>query len=232
MVAEAQMGAPAGGNSAGGGTSPRAGTNWTRLAALTGVVFAVALAASVVGNNEPSSTASAAKVAHYYLVHKHAVNMRALFGAAAVLFGLGFFSYLRTYLRLVSSHAVTGLYFTGVLVFAVGGVIGAGMQFTLGDSPKSLSPDSLQTLNVLNQNLDWPILSIGLALMYLALGILVVRSRIVPVWLGWLAIVVAIAGGSLFLAFVPLLVTPVWVLVVSIVMAVRNPRLSEELARA
>jgi hypothetical protein len=90
----------------------------------------------------------------------------------------------------------------------------------------------LQTLNVLASDLNWPIISIGLALMYLGLGMIVIRSRIIPVWLGWLAIVVAIAGGSLFLAFVPLLVTPVWVLVVSIVMAVRNPRLSEELARA
>lgn len=222
MESELHMGARAGSDA---GSDTRTGTAWTRLAALAGVVFAAGLAVSAIGN-EPSSTASAAKVAHYYLAHKNAVNTRALFGAAAVLFGLGFFSYLRTYLHRVSSAAMTGLYFTGVLVFAFGGVIGAGMQFTLGDSPKSLSPESLQTLNMIAQDLNWPIVSIGLALMYLALGIIVVRSRIVPVWLGWLAIVVAVAAASLFLAFVPLLVTPVWVLVVSIVMAVRNPRLA------
>lgn len=82
MEAEMQTGAPAGANRVDGGTSAHTGTNGTRLAALTGVVFAVALAANFIGNDEPSSTASAAKVAHYYLVHKNAVNVRALCGAS------------------------------------------------------------------------------------------------------------------------------------------------------
>ena len=68
------------------------------------------------------------------------------------------------------------------------------MQFALGDSPNSLSPASLQMLNALAQDLNW------------------------------LAIAVAVAGGSLFFAFVPLLVTPVWVLVVAIMMALTVDR--------
>jgi len=213
----------------GRGPSRHQSNNWTRVAALTGVVFALALGFNfLVGGNDPSSSASAAKVAHYYLAHRNETNTRGLLGAAAVLFGLGFFSYLRTYFRRISSDALSALFFTGVVVFALGGVIGTGLQLTLGDSPKSLSPDSLQTLNMLAQDLNWPVLSIGLALMYFALGIIVVRSRIVPAWLGWLAILVAVAATSLFFAFVPLLLTPVWALVVSIVMAVRNPQLSPD----
>lgn len=220
---------PAGRDVSGHGSSQHNSSAWTRVAALTGVVFAVALATNLLtGGNEPSSTASAAKVAHYYLVHKNQTSARGLFGAVAVLFGLGFFSYLRTYLRRVSSDALVGLYFTGVLVFALGGVIGTGIDFTLGDSPKSLSPDSLQTLNMLGQDLNWPIFSIGLALMYLAIGIIIVRSGILPAWVGWIAILLAVVAASLFFAFIPLILTPIWVLVVGIMMAVRNPQLSAD----
>src|SRR5437879_13378447 len=76
----------AGGTHAGSSTSPHTESKWMRVVALTGVVFAGALATNLIGNSTPSSTASAAKVAHYYLVHKNAVNARGLFSAIAVLF--------------------------------------------------------------------------------------------------------------------------------------------------
>ena len=228
MEAQMQTGAPsrADGTVTAPAAAKRVGSGWTRAAALTGVVFAVALTSSVLGGgNEPSTTSSAAKVAHYFVVHKDQVNRHALFGAIAVLFGLGFFSYLRTYLRPRGGNALTGLYFTGVLVFALGGAIGNGIQFTLGDAPKSLSPDSMQTLNALSSDLNWPIVAVGLALMYFALASIILRTRILPAWLGWVTLLMAITSASLFFAFIPLLAAPLWVLVVSIVMAVRNPEL-------
>jgi hypothetical protein len=179
-----------------------------------------------VGGNEPSSSASAAKVAHYYLVHKNGVNSKGIATAAAVLFGLGFLVYLRAHIRRIAGDAVTGLYSAGVLVFAMSGGIGAGLNLTMGDSPKSLSPATLQGLNVLNQDLTWPILSIGLALMFLAVGLVVVRTRVAPVWLGWLAFLLAVVAGSLFLSFITLIAMPLVVLVVAIIMAIRNPAVS------
>jgi hypothetical protein len=212
---------------AGGTGSSSTGTVWTRLAALSGVVFAVALALSVIGGGSPPSTsASAAKVAHYYLVHKNTVNRDAIFTAAAVLFGLGFLMYLRAHIRRIAGDAVSGLYTAGVLVFAISGGIGAGFNLSLGDSPKSLSPATLQGLNVLNQDVTWPVVSIGLALSFLAVGLVVVRTRVAPVWLGWLAFLFAVVAGSLFLSFIPLLASPLVVLVVAIIMAIRNPAMT------
>jgi hypothetical protein len=196
-----------------------------RAAALTGVVFALCLIGQfILTINTPSTKSSAAKITSYYLSHKSRIGTAGLLTMLAVAFGLGFFLYLRTHLRRrCGVDWLPSLFFTGGVIFAISGAIGGGLNFALADSPEKVSPSGLQTLNMLSQNLSWVALSAGLALMYAAIAIAIVRTGMAPRWVAWVAGLMAVLGVTFFLSFIPFLLTPIWVLVVSIRMATRNP---------
>lgn len=209
------------------GADTAGGTGWTRAAALTGALFvALVVPGVLLTMGSPSSNASATKVSHYYLTHQHQVGGAGLLVIASVVAGLGFFTYLRIYFRRITGlDWLPSLFLTGAIVFGVSGAIGAGVNLTLSDSPKSFSPDALQALNTLSQNLSWAALCAGLALMYIAMGVVIVRTRILPTWLAWGSWLMALLAVTFFLSFVPFIGVAVWVLVVSVRMAARNPSL-------
>jgi hypothetical protein len=196
-----------------------------RVAALTGVAFAACLIIQfILSVNTPSANSTAAKITSYYLAHKHRIGASGLLTTLAVIFGLGFFLYLRTHLRRLSGvDWLASLVFLGAVIFGVSGAIAGGVQFALSDSTNTLSPDTLQTLNSLMQNLNWSGLSVGLALLYAGLAIAIARLGIAPRWLAWVSWLLAVLAATFFLSFVSFLVTPVWVIVVSIRMAMQNP---------
>jgi hypothetical protein len=195
-----------------------------RASALTGVAFAVCLVIQLVLTiNTPPQNATTAKISAYYLAHKHRLGAAGLLTTLAVIFGIAFL-YLRTHLRrLAGVDWLPSLFFVGALIFGVSGTIAGGVQFALSDSTTKLSPNSLQTLNSLLQNLNWTALSVGLALMYAGLAIAIVRLGIAPRWLAWVSWLLTVLSATFFLSFVALFVTPIWVIVVSIRMAIRNP---------
>ena len=210
-------------------TSLPQGTRATRLAALAGVVFVALLAlAYSLTSGAPSTSASAAKIQHYYLTHHNHQGSGAFLIALSVVFGLFFFGYMRAYFRAFPGlEWLASIYFAGAVVFALCGAASAGLGFAVSDHPKALSAQSLQLLNTLASDLTWPFLSIGLAVMYLAAGFIIYRSRALPVWLAWASLLFGVLAATEFLAFIPFLGTTLWVLYVSIIMATRNPSLSD-----
>jgi hypothetical protein len=174
--------------------------------------------------NTPSTKSTPAKIASYYVSHKGRVGGAGLLTALAVVFGVGFFLYLRMYLRRRSGiEWLPALFFTGVVIFAVSGVVGAGMNLSLADNPNRMSPAGLQVMNTLSSNVGWVASSVGLALMYAALAIAISRTAVAPRWLGWVSWLLAVLAATFFLSFISLIATAIWVLVVSIRMAVLNP---------
>jgi hypothetical protein len=106
--------------------------------------------------------------------------------------------------------------FGGGLVLGVGLPSFAGFNFVLADGADHLTPDAAQALNALNVDFFFPVAA-GLATLLVATGISAVRSRVLPAWLAWIAIVLGIAaitpvGFFAFLAF------GIWVLVVSVLL--------------
>jgi hypothetical protein len=75
------------------------------------------------------------------------------------------------------------------------------------------------------QNLSWAALSSGLCLLYIALGIIMVRTRILPSWLAWVSWLMAALAASFFLSFIAFVAVPIWAIVVSIRLGMRNPSL-------
>jgi hypothetical protein len=204
------------------------GTRWTRIAALTGVVFVVLLVPAVlVTSGSPNSNATAAKVQHYILANKSHYSLGALLSVLAVVFGLFFFGYLRAYFRgLPGLEWLASLFFGGAIVFGVGGALAAGLDATAGDNPASLSAGSLQLLNTLSMDLNSAAVAVGLGVLYLSAGFIIYKSRALPVWLAWVSWLLGLLAATFVLAFIALIATVLWVLYVSILLAIRNPILT------
>lgn len=205
------------------------GTRGTRLAALTGVVFVVFLVPAVlVTGGSPDSNASATKVQIYVVAHKNHYSLGALLSVLAVVFGLFFYGYLRAFFRrLPGQEWLAALFFGGAIVFGVGGALAAGLDALAGDSPASLSADSLQLLNTMSMDLNVGAIAVGLGVLYLSAGFIIYKSRALPVWLAWVSWVLGVLAASFVLTFIALVATVLWVLYVSILLTSRNPTLNQ-----
>jgi MFS family permease len=216
-----------------GATGPKGekmGNKWTRVAALSGVVFVVLVVLGIgIGSGSPGTDAKANTIQHYYVTHTGRLGTSAVLSGISVAFGLFFFGYLRAYFRRWAGNEwLSSIFFGGAIIFGVGGALSAGLAFTLTDSPKSLSPGGLQVLNTLSSDLNWASLTIGMIIVFAALGCIIFRSRLVPMWLAWVSWLMAVLAASWVLSFVPLIGMGVWVLIASIRMAVRNPSIAPE----
>ncbi len=120
--------------------------------------------------------------------------------------------------------AVLGLVFAGASQAGIA-VIGATLAIQL----KTVSAAEAKFFFVLSQGLN-AASAIGLATMLLAVSVLVFRTRVFPVWLGWVGVVNAILflvgsysvattssaiGGFLFAGFV---ISTIWIVVLSVIM--------------
>ena len=56
-------------------------------------------------------------------------------------------------------------------------------------------------------------LSIGVAVLTLATGLIILRSKILPVWIGWLSLVIALVGVAGPLGFFAFLASGIWILI-------------------
>jgi hypothetical protein len=192
---------------------------WPALAPLTGVAFVILIViAFVVGGETPDINDSPQKVLSYYNDH----DSKQMFASAILALGTVFFFFflgvLRTVLRAAEGAVgrLSAVAFGGGLVMGVGILAFAGFTFALADAADHLTPDAAQALNVLNTDFFFP-LAAGLATLLLATGIAGVRTRVLPAWLSWIAIVLGVAavtpaGFFAFLAF------GLWVLVVSVML--------------
>ena len=199
----------------------------SRAAALTGVVFVATIVGSVVvGGGSPNTNASSAHITHYYLTHKGRLTASAVLTGIAVIAGLSFALYLRTHLRRHVPDWMTTLFFTGVVFFAISGTLGAGISIALSDHPQLLTSDGLRLLNNVQQNLNWAPLAVGMALTYIAIGLMIRASSALPNYLAVIAFLLAACGASFVFAFVPFLLTPVFALIASVRLAQRNPDVS------
>ena len=193
-----------------------------RSLGLAGLLFVVLLLVSIfVGfPNPPSANASLTTIVSYYHNHKPNGYASGYVIALAVVVGLFFFWYLRDLLSTVEANrrlATVG--FAGAVVFAVSGGVAAGLNSTLASAVDNVSPTTMQTLNVLQQNAPTYLGGAGSAVFLLATGIAIIRSGVLPRWLGWVGVVLGVLAVAV--PFGPA-EAGLWVLVASIVILVRN----------
>ena len=203
-----------------------------RLAPLTGVLFAVIMVVGflVVGDTPDADASPAEILDHYDDDGKIFVGVMALLLAAVAL--LFFAGVLRRHLASVGLEWLASVVLGGAVVFAAGLGLFISSQVSLIDAADKNQEGALQALNIIDNDNFGPAV-IGLTVMYLASAWHVLGSRSLPVWIGWLSLVLGIVAVLGPLGFVAFLAFPFWVLIVSIALfrRVATPRATTE-ARA
>jgi hypothetical protein len=196
-------------------------TRWTGIG---GVVFFLALALAIFQDpNAPDSNASAAKVVKFYGSHKAEVTVNSYITEVTVVIALLFFWYLREYVASVAENRrLANLGFAGAVLLAASGGLSGGFEQLLVNGVHDLDPGSMQTINALSEDSTNLLGGIGVAVLLGATGIAIIRSRVLPQWLGWVAAVVAVA--SLVVGFFGLAGVGVWSLIAGILLIIRARR--------
>jgi hypothetical protein len=203
-------------------------SRWERWAPIAGIAFVVLFVAGVslsVGNI-PSADDSAQKIANFY--NDKGNRAQVIIGAyllwLAGVFFIWFLASLRTRLlavegapgRLTSIVFGSGLVFVAMLMVAAACFASIAGDITFGDE-KFVSVDGARFI----PELGYPILLIGGAFAAIAMidmaSILIVRTGVLPRWIGWFGFFAAVA--LLFaVIFIPILALLLWVLFVSVAM--------------
>jgi hypothetical protein len=201
-----------------------------RVFPLSGAVFvALALIGAVgLGQETPATDASAAEVASFYDAHSVRQAAAAFVLAASVPFLVFFAVSLATALwsegpdrrPVWQCVLIGGSVLEGAVLLVV-----ASTVFALADGgDNGVSAEALQALNLFAAD-TWVAFNAAFGVMMLgAAGCVIPRVRAaLPVWLGWTALVLGIALFIPFADFIALLLTLIWIIVVS-VMLFRGPR--------
>ena len=170
---------------------------WSRLAPLTGVLFAVlAVAAFVSAAGAPSETASGARVISFYEAHSSSAKTSDYLWMFAFAFFLLFAGSLRSFLRrTAAAKALGSVVLAAAAALTVGATVYFGFDFALASVPSHLEPAAAQALNVLALKMFLPVSAAGLVF-GIASGLAILRGAELPNWLGWVAIVIGIVTAT------------------------------------
>jgi hypothetical protein len=188
--------------------------NTRSVGPLTGILFVVlVIVAFLVSGETPATDDSPREIVDFYLDNddsQAAASAVLALGCVALIFFLG------TLLRSLRAAAgddggLSTVVLLGGVVIAVGASIFAGIGFTLGDAADELPPSAILTLNALNSDMFFTV-AVGTAVFNLALALAVLRHGGLPRPLGWVALVIGIAGLTPlgFFAFLATGIVIVW----------------------
>jgi hypothetical protein len=188
------------------------------LGILAGLAFfALTLIGFAVGGETPGIGDSPQEVVNFYRDH-HDAQMWATFLVAFGTPFLGIFvAHLWAMLRAAGAPwAWTTLVAIGGSVAIAGFLLLAGVHLSITEAAdKNYSPQSLRALHALDNDLFFPAAG-GVALMMIGAGVSLMRSALLPRWLGIVALVIGILGFTPagFFAF---LAAGLWIAIVSVV---------------
>jgi hypothetical protein len=225
--------------------------NWERWGATTGyLVLALGVAAAALERGSPPANAPVEEILAFFARYQTELRVQSLLFVLSAGVYLWFFGSLRSFL--LRAEGGTGRVST--VAFGAG-IIWAGMQMVVQSGQVGLamgsrgdvSPALAGMISDLTYALS-VIAYVPLAVMLAAVATVSLRTRVFPVWLGWLSAVGAAAnlsmafgivvdsgpfvpGGALTYALYALL--PVWLVLVTTVMVVRldkqgSPAVSSE----
>lgn len=192
------------------------------LLPLTGIVFVALMITGFLVGGEPPEAAShsPAEIVKWYTDNKGSAQLGVLILSIGVVVLVYFASYLKSVLERGDGEngLLSRVAFAGIIVFAVGGAIDGSILFAISEAVDDIGADQVQTLQALWDN-DFIPFAIGLSLFISACGLSIVLHKSLPVWLGWVALVLA-AVGVTPIGFVSFIGTGVWILVVSVMLLI------------
>ena len=193
------------------------------LAPLTGVVFVVLVViAFSIGGEPPEANSSTQEIVDFYVDNKDSVSAGAFIATLAVLFLVFFANHLRRVLDAAGDAALSATVLVGAAMMAVGVAIDSTISLSLAQAAEDIEATSVQTLQALWDN-DFLPIALGTVVFLFSAGISIIRTGALPRWLGWVALVLAVLGVTP-LGFIAFLGAGVWILVISVMLALRARR--------
>ena len=195
---------------------------------IAGLLFTVLIVFSVLrSGGTPGTNESPVKILAWYQVtqDKNKVSSAGFLTAWGVIAGFAFFGCLFARLR-GKSPVLAAVGLAGAALFAVGGLLSAGVYLSLGDTPSIMTADTAQTLNFLQSDLSYPFIIAGLSIFYLATAVAILRTTPMPIprtW-GWITVVFAAVSLTAFFSFFAFIGTAVWVVVSAVLLTIQNNR--------
>ena len=187
-----------------------------KWAPITGVIAVVLLvAAALIGGEPVSADDPIEEIVDYFDDDKQ--QLSAALGTLGALFLVFFAGSLSARLRRsLADPTLPAVTFGGGLALAIGFAIFSGITFTAAETVNDLEPGGIQVLAALNEWMFFPA-ALGNAAFYLAAGLGVVKSGALPVWLGWVAVVLGVLSVTP-VGFIALIAGGIWIIVASIMM--------------
>jgi hypothetical protein len=151
------------------------------------------VASFVVWGNSPKGDASGAEVfAHYADNRAQGVIAAALLAVSTIPL-VAFAASLRERARAIMPDSMLPSFAFGAgIVTAAGFLAAAGIHLALADYGRDIDLAAAQALNTLDAG-SFVLFTAGLSALILAGSLIALRSDLVPPWLGWAGIIVAIA---------------------------------------
>lgn len=198
-----------------------------RFAPATGVIAVVLFViAAIIGGETPDVDVPGEEVLSFYGDDESAQFAGNILGAYGALFLVFFVSVLRSVLgRAEDAQGGPGvastIAFGGGLLMALGILAFAGFGFTLADGHDSLEPAAAQALNALSGDFFLP-LAVGTAAFLLGSAISIIRTGVLPAWLGWVAAVIGVLAVTP-IGFFAFLAGLIWILIASVMLFTARP---------
>lgn len=193
-----------------------------RIGALTGVAFiVVVIIGGILSGEPPDADSPVQEIIDHYADNKTSIQVGGFVGVAAMVLLVFFGAHLRSVLRAAEGAGgiLSTLTLVGAAVVAVGFAIDVTITIALTEAVEDIEPAAVQALQALWDN-DFVPIALGLLLFLIATGLSIIRHGALPRWLGWVALVLAVIGFTP-LGFIAFLGTGLWIVIVSVLLAVR-----------
>jgi hypothetical protein len=193
------------------------------LVPLTGVGFVLVLVASfiVMGEGPPDVKDGGQEILDFYKDNADAVKISSLMTPLAAVLLVFFFAHVNKLVRAARPETMLPtVAVVGAAIVGVAAAIDSTILFALAEAAdENLDPAAAQSIQAIYAN-DFIPFMLGTSLALLATGIGVLKSGVLPKWLGWVAV------GLGVLAFTPVgffaaPVAALWIVVVSVMLTMR-----------
>jgi hypothetical protein len=207
---------------------------WT---ALVGVAFVALFVVITIlfGDGQDATKKTAQEVINHYKDNKTQETIGGLLVGVAAIVLLFWGGWLRRVLRAAEGEGgiLSAVAFAGAIVFAGGAIVSGAIHLELADYSDNLevvNPLVFQTLNAFEWN-NFLFFPVGLGTLILASSISAIRHGSMPKWLAWVGIAIIIVSATP-VGFIGFFGAPAWILVLSVLGAVRARRGREPVAVA
>jgi Domain of unknown function (DUF4386) len=186
----------------------------------TMVGFVVLLVVSFIVSGEPKSAEDGPEeIAEWYLDNKDSAQVGAFIGIVAAVPLIFFGAYLRKVLEPAGALLST-LPLIGLTIVGVGAAIDNMLLFGAAEAAEDITGEQLQTIQAIWDNDFFPLL-LGIMVFLWSVGIAVLRSDVLPKWMGWFALVFAVISLAGPLGFISFPGALLWVIIAGILLTMR-----------